>query len=65
MLRLNQLKAYKRHLENRYFQLLEKSNDYRFVDETKSDTAAYKAMKIKEKLNRVNYLNQELINPVV
>jgi len=40
--------------------LLEKSNDYKYIDELKSDRAAFKAMKIFEKLNRVNYLDREI-----
>ncbi|ARV07631.1 hypothetical protein BTO04_13435 [Polaribacter sp. SA4-10] len=60
MSRLNQLHSYKKHLEDRYNRLLEKSNDYRFVDESISDFAAYKAMKVLSKLNKVNYLDREL-----
>ncbi|MDG1039463.1 MAG: hypothetical protein P8H13_00210 [Polaribacter sp.] len=39
--------------------MIEKSSDYRYIDETKSDRAAFKAMKIRNKLNRINYLNKE------
>jgi hypothetical protein len=60
MSRLHQLKSYKRHLQERYEKLLELSNNYRFEDESKSDLAAFKAMKIKEKLNQVSYLDREL-----
>lgn len=60
MSHLNQLHRYKKHLEERYNRLLEKSNDYRFIDESKSDNAAFKAMKILSKLNKVNYLDREL-----
>lgn len=55
-----QIKKYKRHLRNRYIYMLELSNDYRFEDETKSDIAAYKAMKLLEKLNQVQYLDREI-----
>lgn len=55
-----QIKKYKRHLWNRYIHLLELSNNYRFEDETKSDIAAYKAMKLLEKLNQVQYLDREI-----
>lgn len=58
MSRLNQLHSYKKHLEERYNRLLEKSNDYRFIDESISDFAAYKAMKVLSKLNKVNYLDR-------
>jgi len=62
MSRLKQLKIYKKHLQERYNKLIEKSNDYKFIDEIKSDRAAFKAMKIREKLNRVKYLDREIIN---
>ena len=62
MSRLNQLSNYRKHLEERYRRLVEKSNDYRYIDEDKSDMAAFKAMKVLEKLNRVNYLQKEFSN---
>jgi len=64
MSRLKQLSRYRKHLEERYNRLVERSNDYKYIDETKSDRAAYKAMKILSKLNRVNYLNSEFSNTV-
>jgi len=60
MYNYKQFKNYKRHLKDRYVQLLELSNDYRFEDEAKSDMAAYKAMKLLEKLNQVQYLDREV-----
>jgi hypothetical protein len=57
----NQFQNYKRHLQDRYANLVEKSNNYRFVDEAKSDLAAFKAMKLLEKINQVNYLDRELV----
>lgn len=60
MSRLNQLKSYKNHLKERYSKLSEKSDNYRFIDESKSDNAAFKAMKILGKINRVSYLDKEL-----
>jgi len=59
MSRLNQLSRYRKHLEERYHSLVERSNDYRYEDESKSDRAAFKAMKVLEKLNRINYLDKE------
>ncbi len=59
MSRLNQLSRYRKHLEERYNKLVERSNDYKYIDEIKSDRAAYKAMKILGKLNKVNYLNKK------
>ncbi|WP_095073483.1 Lacal_2735 family protein [Tenacibaculum jejuense] len=61
MSRLNQLSRYKKHLEERYRKLIEQSNDYKYVDEPKSDMAFYKAMKVLEKINRVNYLDNSLV----
>lgn len=56
MSRLTQLHKYRKHLEERYRKLMERSNDYRYEDESVSDLASFKAMKILEKLNRINYL---------
>ncbi|QNM85712.1 hypothetical protein H9W90_00890 [Polaribacter pectinis] len=64
MSRIKQLIIYRKHLEDRYLRLLEKSNEYRFIDESKSDTAAFKAMKILDKINRVSYLDREILNTV-
>ena len=55
----NQFKSFKRHLKKRYTELVEKSNNYRFEDEAKSDLAAFKAMKILEKINQVRYLERD------
>lgn len=60
MSRQYQLHIYRRHLEDRYLKLIEKSNNYKFIDESKSDSAAFKAMKLLEKLNQVRYLNREV-----
>lgn len=62
MTRLNQLKRYRKHLEERYHRLKERANDYKFIDECKSDRSAFKAMKVLEKLNRVKYLDKEISN---
>lgn len=59
MSRLSQLSQYRKHLEERHRRLVEQSNDYKYIDEIKSDGAAYKAMKIRDKLNRINYLSKE------
>ena len=57
MSRLQQLITIKNHLEQSYKKLIEKSNSYRFIDESESDFAAFKAMKISKKLNQLKYLN--------
>jgi hypothetical protein len=59
MSRLNQLHRYRKHLEERYHKLIERSDNYRFIDENKSDSAAFKAMKILSKINKVSYLDKE------
>lgn len=55
-----QLSSFKKHLQQRYLNLIELSNSYRFEDESISDLAAFKAMKVLEKLNRFRYLNREV-----
>ena len=61
MSRLYQLQIYRKHLEERYLKLVEKSNDYKFIDESKSDYAAYKAMKLLDKINQVKYLDRDVL----
>ncbi len=58
MSRITQLLAYKQHLQKRYIRLMERSNDYMFLDESMSDSSAFKAMKVLEKLNQVEYLQR-------
>jgi hypothetical protein len=65
MSRLSQLSQYRKHLEKRYRRMVEQSNDYKYIDEIKSDRAAYKAMKILGKLNRVKYLDKDFSNSVL
>lgn len=60
MYNIKQFNSYKRHLKDRYIRLVEKSNNYRFEDEAKSDLAAFKAMKILEKINQVSYLDRKV-----
>lgn len=51
------LSRFKKHLQQRHVELIEKSNNYRFVDEAISDLAAFKAMKLNEKLIQLSYLD--------
>ena len=51
--------VYKKHLHDSYMRLLAKANEYRFIDESVSDFAAYKAMKVLSKLNQLNYLQHD------
>ena len=60
MSRLLDLHKYKQHLELRYKKLIERANDYKYIDEVKSDIALFKAMKILQKLDRVKYLDNSL-----
>ncbi|NVJ88329.1 MAG: hypothetical protein HWD82_02675 [Flavobacteriaceae bacterium] len=60
MSRLYQLNIYKRHLEERYKRLVEKSNNYKFIDESESDDAAFKALKLLDKINQIRFLDREL-----
>lgn len=62
MSQIVQLHRYRKHLEDRYNRLVERSIDYKYEDESTSDQAAFKAMKILEKLNRVKYLDQDFSN---
>ncbi|MBU3010759.1 Lacal_2735 family protein [Polaribacter vadi] len=55
-----QLSNFKKQLQKRYKNLVEKSNSYRHINEAVSDLAAFKAMKVLEKLNRFRYLNREV-----
>ncbi|GGG97094.1 hypothetical protein GCM10011416_13820 [Polaribacter pacificus] len=64
MSQILQLHRYRKHLEERYNRLVERSNDYKYEDESTSDQAAFKAMKILEKLNRVKYLDKDLSNSI-
>lgn len=66
MSRIRQLHIYKKHLEERYYKLIERSNDYRYEDESISDLASYKALRVLEKINRLRFLDkEELSNPLV
>ena len=60
MYRLKQLNSYKKHLKERYITLVKESNSYRYEDESMSDIAAFKAMKLLEKINQVRYLDRKL-----
>lgn len=61
MKRLMNLQKYKKHLELRYRKLIERANDYKYIDEVKSDIALFKAMKILQKIDRVKYLDNSLV----
>ncbi len=54
------LSQLKQRLHQQYHHLVEVSNSYRFLDETLSDLAAFKAMKLLRKLNKLQYLEREV-----
>ncbi len=62
MIRKDQLYRYKKHLEKRYRELVDRASDYKYIDECKSDRSAFKAMRILEKLSRIKYLDKEISN---
>ncbi len=57
--RLLQIETYRNHLEDSYRMLIEKSNAYKYIDETESDSAAFKAMRIRTKIDQILYLERE------
>ena len=59
MYQKEQYNGFKKQLKEKYVALIEKSNNYRFEDETISDLAAFKAMKLLDKLNQINYLERK------
>jgi hypothetical protein len=60
MYKIKDFNNYKRHITERYYKLIEMSNDYKFEDEAKSDLAAFKAMKLLRKIDQVRYLDREV-----
>lgn len=61
MSKVLQFKLIKSHLERSRKQLLEKAESYRFIDETISDNAAYKAMKLSRRIDQLKYLEPALV----
>ena len=59
MYRKKSFAAYKEHLRRRYQDMIEKSENYKYEDESLSDIAAYKAMKLLQKIEQVNYLDNK------
>ncbi len=55
----NQTQTRRKLLLDRYYKLIEKERNYRFIDESKSDFAAFKAMKVLTKINKICYLSKE------
>lgn len=59
MSRKDVLKYHQKKLNKRYKQLIEQAYNLRQTDHEQSDVSAYKAIKILDKLNRLNYLSRE------
>ncbi|AUC77363.1 MULTISPECIES: Lacal_2735 family protein [unclassified Olleya] len=53
------LKAHQNKLKKRYKQLVEHSYNLRQTDHEASDVSAFKAVKLLDKLNKLNYLARE------
>ena len=52
------LKENKRKLNRRYKQLIEKAYNFRQTDSAMSDISEFQAIKLLNKLNRLEYLNR-------
>lgn len=56
---LTEIKAHQRKLQNRYKYLIEQAYNVRQTDHELSDISEFKAIKLLNKLNRLQYLNRE------
>lgn len=52
-----ELKTYTQQLEEKYKRLLEKAYNFKYTDSSLSDFAAFKAKRLKEKINRIKFGN--------
>lgn len=59
MNRGNKLKQHQRKLNRRYKQLVEHAYNLRQTDHEASDVSEYRAIKLLDKLNKLNYLVRE------
>ena len=64
MTRLNLLLEHQTKLNNRYKQLVEQAYNLKQTDHEASDVSAYKAIKVLDKLNKINYLARDLSQTV-
>ena len=53
------LEKYNSHKNQRYFSLVEESNNFKYIDESVSDQAAFKALKLLNKINKIKYLTKQ------
>ena len=56
---LLEIKTHQLKLQNRYKQLIEQAYNVRQTDHALSDISEYKAIKLLNKLNRLNYLSRD------
>ncbi|WP_027124510.1 Lacal_2735 family protein [Gelidibacter mesophilus] len=54
-----EIKSHQLKLQKRYKQLIEQAYNVRQTDHALSDISEYKAIKLLNKMNRLNYLNRE------
>jgi hypothetical protein len=65
MKNISEIKSHQLKLQLRYKQLMEQAYNFRQTDHALSDISEYKAIKLLNKLNRLKYLNRDIVNPSV
>lgn len=63
MKNITEIKSHQLKLQLRYKQLIEQAYNFRQTDHALSDISEYKAIKLLNKLNRLKYLNRDIIKP--
>jgi len=63
MKNIAEIKSHQLKLQLRYKQLIEQAYNFRQTDHALSDISEYKAIKLLNKLNRLKYLNRDIIKP--
>ena len=63
MSRSKLIKSRKKALNKRYKELVEQAYNFRQTDSALSDISEFKAIKLLEKINRLNYLSRDIIQP--
>ena len=56
-----EIKSHQLKLQKRYKQLIEQAYNVRQTDHALSDISEYKAIKLLNKLNRLRYLNRDIV----
>jgi len=60
----SKIKAHKTRLQNQYKKLIEEAYNLRQTDSALSDISEYRALKLLNKLNQLNFLDRETHPPV-